>query len=358
MEQDSRLQLTHCLFTPNSAGGAEAALFFQSTTAQSTATDCVFQANTKVDQGSIYLNSAEFHMNACVVANNEGKIPGIVLVLSDLYVFDSLFSNQKGNDAPFLYTVVNSLANITNTTFSRGFGDRSAVGYSSSSNLYLEKCSFEEMQNSLYAEANSEVVLRTVQAQQLSGLVWALNSVLDISLHLSHFFDVAILGFQLFKLTVSDSTFLNGLSSVLTCNSCSDVQIFTSSFLNCSTSDYVVELQTETSSRNSFVTVSDCQFANNTGQNGVTIWARNVIEKSSFERNEAAISGGAMWLGFPRVFPANTKSPTVYSPITQLVSMVGRSPGLLLSRTLLKATFPLTALPTEMTFPPFPSVYT
>lgn len=300
VEQKSTIQLTQCLFSNNSAVGSGAALFLQNII-ESTATDCVFRTNQKVDEGVINLNSAGLLLNRCIFEDNTGNMPGIVLILSALHVTDSLFCNQTGIYSPFLYAVVESTAIIINTVFTKGKGLVSAVCYSSSSEVSFEQCNITEVRESgvlLYIEANSHATINKMQVEGLSVLVQAVNSALDISyLHLSQFSEIAVSGTQLTSLSISDSTFLSGLAGALGCTNCLSVQLSASSFLHCTTfEDSLVMLR---GTHKSLATVSDCHFSNNTGDEGVAIWAMNIImdiKDCNFERNQAESSGGALLL--------------------------------------------------------------
>jgi len=283
-EQDSTLIIRNSLFRFNSASQFGGVLQMATSIAVTSLIEsCLFELNSVGNAGLIVAGSSSLILSNVTVRNNQGtNTPGIMLMLSTLLVLNSRFSAHAGTQSAFLVGLTGSIMTIVGSRFWDGDSKDGGSIYISSSVLNVVDSEFHSLQGgAIFANDNCSVTLRGVKMTNISlETDGSLIDILYSNLHILHsdfsdFQETGIYGFALKEVTITGSSFTNGLGKMgaaLQCYECQQVLLDRSIF-------------------------ADLQ-ANTAG--AVYVWAQDVdfrgelrVSKSNFSRN-AANTGGAV----------------------------------------------------------------
>ena len=310
-EQDSTVIIRNSLFRYNSAVQNGAVLQILSSVGTiSLIESSLIEYNSVGKLGIIFAQSASLALSNVTVRANEGsKCPGVVLMLSELRVINSLFSAQIGTQAAFILGMTSSNATIVGSKFWDADTTAGAGISISSSVLHISDSTFDTMKGgALYANDICNVTLQGVKMRNIStytqgSLIDSLYSTLLIShCEFSQFSDYGINGFQMDTVVISDSSFTKGegaRGTALQCYQCPQVRVEKTLFTGMqSEMDGAVSVWAQDATFLGLITISECSFLQNSAEYGGALIINNYqvyVTNSQFEENTAG-EGGAIWL--------------------------------------------------------------
>ncbi|CAG9324291.1 unnamed protein product [Blepharisma stoltei] len=310
-EQESRFFILNSTFKKNSCEKEGSAIYaFNCNLIASSLILSQFSNNYASNTGVISLISSKILILSSIFSNNSagGYSPGLSLTFSSAEIYDSKFENQRSNSGNFIYLLAESNALVTNSTFYNGkSNERGGAIYASSSTLLINDSFFNKLSSpsggAIYASFDSYISINNSRFDDIeSPIEGGVINVNQVQLFIENsifnkFYLTGIYGSQIKKLEIVNSSLSNGsgdYGGALYCDSCKNIEIKSSNFVNNSASSYGGALFLKSTKDISCeVNVTSSEFLNNFARNGGAIYSNNAnlnIFFTNFKQNRA-ISG-------------------------------------------------------------------
>jgi len=148
IEQESMANVRNCTFIRNKSGLRGAAIYLFGSSVNSTARSCTFRENDSGDSGVLVVISGSLRVTRCDFQANTGRrTVGLSAYFASVTLTSSTFSNHTGLTSPFIYSALESVLTVRNSSV-KGLATSSNGGflYALSSAFVLLGCSFVDIE--------------------------------------------------------------------------------------------------------------------------------------------------------------------------------------------------------------------
>ena len=302
VESNSALTVTESHFDSNSAG-TDGSAVSMTLADPSIISSCSFTKNTAGRDGTIWLLFSTLQISNITIEENQslGVANGVVAGVSTVTITNSVFRNQSGTDAAFLYSATSSSVAITDCRFANGSGS-GILAENSSVNITRNWITnmTAKTGSAIYSRGSATVVLiDTLVSAQFNSFGSALYCLLStVSIQSSTFF--AIRGSALYaksaRVAIWNSAFtdVHSSTSSIDCVQCVSLQI-DACFFNSCIGDIGAGLHIQLNTSAAIFSVTNSRFENNVANESTAIFADSVfldINSSTFRNNSAVGKSG------------------------------------------------------------------